>query len=210
MTTPRRSVLPGPSNRIRQAQLEAITELSTADLSAMFILSALATRGFEEYMGKNRMKTYPRDVVREWCVSVAENAFRHGVFFLYPQALRGQPSELSSSASTHDNQPYPGLQVPRSAMTVVNQKSHKKPTWNRRNPCCIACSRRMAGHAAAMMCQVVEEMHRWENGQDDMLPSLSMTIRSLLRRRFKCETDDVHDNASLVIRGLDPVATMDM
>ncbi|KAH6682166.1 hypothetical protein F5X68DRAFT_192541 [Plectosphaerella plurivora] len=192
---------------IRQEQLDTVIALSTADLSSMLILSTLATRGFEEYLGQNRMKTYPRDIVTEWCVSVAENAYRHGVFFLYPQALRGQPSELSSSASTHDNQPYPGLQVPRAVTTIADQT---KPAWDRRNPCCVDCSRRMAGHAAAMMCQVVEEMHRWEEGEADMLPSLCMTIRGLLRRRFNCEMDDVNSNASLIVRGLEVVETMDM
>lgn len=227
-----------PSNAIRQEQLDTVHKLSTEDLSAMFVLSSLATKGFEEYLGKNRMKNYPRDIVTEWCVAVAENAYRHGVFFLYPQALRGQPNELSSTASTHDNTapyeqavvngPFPGLQLPNtppqqqpvaaiadetitsSDMLSNSLKSKVKPTWNRRNPCCVSCSRRMAGHAAAMVCQVVEEMHRWEEGLDDMLPSLTMTIRGLLRRRFHCEMDDVHQNATLVIRGRRPMATLDM
>ncbi|KAM0330072.1 hypothetical protein ACHAQA_004243 [Verticillium albo-atrum] len=75
---------------VRRAQLAAVQALPARDLASLIVLGDLATRGFEDLLGKRRMAEYPRPVVAEWSVAVAENVFRHGVFFLRGQARRGR------------------------------------------------------------------------------------------------------------------------
>ncbi|KAM0287797.1 hypothetical protein ACHAQH_000329 [Verticillium albo-atrum] len=77
---------------LREAQLAAVRALPARDLASLIVLGDLATRGFEDLLGKRRMAEYPRHVVAEWNVAVAENVFRHGVYFLRGQARRGGAS----------------------------------------------------------------------------------------------------------------------
>ncbi|PNH28912.1 hypothetical protein VD0002_g4310 [Verticillium dahliae] len=83
---------------LREAQLAAVRALPARDLASLIVLGDLATRGFEDQLGTRRMAEYPRHVVNEWNVAVAENVFRHGVHFLRGQARRGTARSSSNKA----------------------------------------------------------------------------------------------------------------
>lgn len=218
-----------PSRAIRQAQLDYIEKLSTKDLAAVFVIMNLSTRGFEDYLGSNRLASYPRDIIIEWTVAVSENTVRHGVFFLYPQALRGNPSPegdcFTSDTSVCLGPPPPGLppSTPRGPKNTTAKGSQinrhrcrsattgRAPTREQNSstgenlPCCKSCSRHMAATAAAMVCQVVDELQAWEAGEDqDMLPGLGMTVRGMLRKRLGCLNDDLTHNCAMIVRGKRP------
>lgn len=218
-----------PSRAVRQAQLDVIKELPTEDLAALFVLMSLSTRGFEDYLGGTRMASYPHGLITEWTVAVSENTVRHGVFFLYPQALRGNPSP-DGRASSNDTNICLGPSTPalppstprgprtmcthssamigrhrRNARSVGSASPLPKSAATEEIPCCKSCSRHMAATAAAMVCQVVEELQAWESGEDqNLLPGLGMTVRGTLRTRLGCADDQLTANAALILKGYEP------